>query len=78
MSEGVLLAEQGGVERELALSVLRRSAISSPLLQERAPLGLPDKSWFDLYDLLCAARVLGHEHPDIAALFEAFSRRRAA
>jgi 3-hydroxyisobutyrate dehydrogenase-like beta-hydroxyacid dehydrogenase len=49
-SEGVLLAEQGGVERGLALEVLTGSAIGSPMLQTRAPLlqELPDAAWFDV------------------------------
>ena len=72
-SEAVWLAEQGGIERNLALDVLTRSAIGSPMLQARAPLDLPDKAWFDVQELLSAARVLGYEHPDIAALFQVFS-----
>jgi 3-hydroxyisobutyrate dehydrogenase-like beta-hydroxyacid dehydrogenase len=49
-SERVLLAERGGVERSLALDVLTRSAIGSPMLQGRAPLlrELPDQAWFDV------------------------------
>jgi 3-hydroxyisobutyrate dehydrogenase-like beta-hydroxyacid dehydrogenase len=49
-SEGVLLAEQGGVDRQVALDVLTHSAIGSPMLQARAPLvlELPDEAWFDV------------------------------
>jgi 3-hydroxyisobutyrate dehydrogenase-like beta-hydroxyacid dehydrogenase len=49
-SEGVLLAERGGIERGLALDVLTRSAIGSPMLQARAPLlsELPEEAWFDV------------------------------
>jgi 3-hydroxyisobutyrate dehydrogenase-like beta-hydroxyacid dehydrogenase len=49
-SEGVLLAERGGIDRGLALDVLVRSAIGSPMLQARAPLlrDLPDQAWFDV------------------------------
>jgi 3-hydroxyisobutyrate dehydrogenase-like beta-hydroxyacid dehydrogenase len=49
-SEGVLLAEQGGVDRSLALEVLTSSAIGSPMLKARAPLllDLPDEAWFDV------------------------------
>lgn len=49
-SEGVLLAEQGGVGHEVALQVMTHSAIGSPMLQARAPLmrELPDTAWFDL------------------------------
>ncbi len=49
-SEGVLLAERGGVDRSVALDVLANSAIGSPMLQARAPLvlELPDEAWFDI------------------------------
>jgi 3-hydroxyisobutyrate dehydrogenase-like beta-hydroxyacid dehydrogenase len=49
-SEGVLLAERGGVDRELAVSVMGASAIGSPMLKLRAPLmlDLPDDAWFDV------------------------------
>lgn len=49
-SEGVLLAERGGIERKLALDVLTSSAIGSPMLQARAPLvlDLPQEAWFDI------------------------------
>lgn len=72
-SEAVSLAEQGGIERNLALDVLTQSAIGSTMLQAPTPLDLPDKAWFDVQELLSAARVLGYEHPDIAALFQVFS-----
>ena len=49
-SEGVLLAEQGGVDRAVALQVMTHSAIGSPMLQARAALlhELPDNAWFDV------------------------------
>jgi 3-hydroxyisobutyrate dehydrogenase-like beta-hydroxyacid dehydrogenase len=49
-SEGLLLAERGGVERNVALDVLTSSAIGSPMLEARAPLllALPDQAWFDV------------------------------
>jgi 3-hydroxyisobutyrate dehydrogenase-like beta-hydroxyacid dehydrogenase len=49
-SEGVLLAERGGIEPHLALEVLTHSAIGSPMLQARAPmlLELPEQAWFDV------------------------------
>jgi len=72
-SEGVLLADQSGIEPDVALDVLTRSAMGSPMLQLRSPLELPDKAWFDVFDLLSAARVLGYEHRDIAVLFQVFS-----
>jgi 3-hydroxyisobutyrate dehydrogenase-like beta-hydroxyacid dehydrogenase len=49
-SEGVLLAERGGVDRSVALEVLTSSAIGSPMLKARAPLvlDLPEEAWFDV------------------------------
>jgi len=49
-SEGVLLAEQGGVDRDVALQVMTHSAVGSPMLQARAALlrELPDNAWFDV------------------------------
>jgi 3-hydroxyisobutyrate dehydrogenase-like beta-hydroxyacid dehydrogenase len=49
-SEGLLLAERGGVDRELAVQVMGASAIGSPMLKLRAPLvlDLPDDAWFDI------------------------------
>jgi 3-hydroxyisobutyrate dehydrogenase-like beta-hydroxyacid dehydrogenase len=49
-SEGVLLAERGGIDRALAVDVLIRSAIGSPMLLARGPLviDLPDEAWFDV------------------------------
>jgi 3-hydroxyisobutyrate dehydrogenase-like beta-hydroxyacid dehydrogenase len=49
-SEGVLLAERGGIDPELAIKVLTSSAIGSPMLCARGPLVLdrPDEAWFDV------------------------------
>jgi 3-hydroxyisobutyrate dehydrogenase-like beta-hydroxyacid dehydrogenase len=49
-SEGVLLAERGGIERNLAVEVMAESSIGSPFLRGRAPLvvDLPDQAWFDV------------------------------
>jgi len=49
-SEGALLAERGGIARELAVEVMAESAIGSPFLRGRAPLvlDLPDEAWFDV------------------------------
>jgi 3-hydroxyisobutyrate dehydrogenase-like beta-hydroxyacid dehydrogenase len=49
-SEGVLLAEQGGIDRGLAVSVLTQSAVGSPMLKSRGPLvlDLPEQAWFDV------------------------------
>ena len=47
-SEGVLLAERGGIDPALAVSVLAGSAIGSPMLKARAPLVLAEHgpAWF--------------------------------
>jgi 3-hydroxyisobutyrate dehydrogenase-like beta-hydroxyacid dehydrogenase len=49
-SEGVLLAERGGIDRKLAVDVMTDSSIGSPMLKARAPfvLDLPDDAWFDV------------------------------
>ena len=49
-SEGVLLAERGGIDRALAVEVMAQSSIGSPFLRGRAPLvlELPDEAWFDI------------------------------
>ena len=48
-SEGVLLAEKGGISREDAVNVLTNSAIASPMVKYRGPfvLEMPDEAWFD-------------------------------
>jgi 3-hydroxyisobutyrate dehydrogenase-like beta-hydroxyacid dehydrogenase len=47
-SEGVLLAQQGGIDSKLAIDVLNSSAIGSPMLRARGPLVLdrPEQAWF--------------------------------
>ncbi len=49
-SESVLLAEKGGIDRALAVSVLTESAVGSPMLKSRGPLviDLPEQAWFDV------------------------------
>ena len=49
-SEGVLLAERGGIDPKLAVDILNSSAIGSPMLRARGPLVLdrPDDAWFDV------------------------------
>jgi 3-hydroxyisobutyrate dehydrogenase-like beta-hydroxyacid dehydrogenase len=49
-SEGVLLAEKGGISRETAVDVLTNSAIASPMIKYRGPfvLRLPEEAWFDV------------------------------
>jgi 3-hydroxyisobutyrate dehydrogenase-like beta-hydroxyacid dehydrogenase len=49
-SEGVLLAERGGIARETAVEVLLNSVIASPMVRYRGPfvLEMPDEAWFDV------------------------------
>ncbi len=48
-SEGVLLAEKAGIDREVAVDVMTHSVIASPMVKYRGPfvLGHPDEAWFD-------------------------------
>jgi 3-hydroxyisobutyrate dehydrogenase-like beta-hydroxyacid dehydrogenase len=49
-SEGVLLAEKSGIDRETAVDVLLNSVIASPMIKYRGPfvLQMPDEAWFDV------------------------------
>lgn len=49
-SEGLLLAERGGIDPRLAARVMSESSIGSPMLQARVPLllDLPETAWFDV------------------------------
>ena len=49
-SEGVLLAEKSGIDRETAVKVLLNSVMASPMLKYRGPfvLEMPDEAWFDV------------------------------
>jgi 3-hydroxyisobutyrate dehydrogenase-like beta-hydroxyacid dehydrogenase len=49
-SEGVLLAERGGIDRALAVDVLTESAVGSPMLKSRGPfvLAQPETPLFDV------------------------------
>jgi 3-hydroxyisobutyrate dehydrogenase-like beta-hydroxyacid dehydrogenase len=48
--EGVLLAEQGGIDRAVAVDVLLKSAVASPALRYRGPFVLdrPEHAWFTI------------------------------
>jgi 3-hydroxyisobutyrate dehydrogenase-like beta-hydroxyacid dehydrogenase len=85
-SEGVLLAERGGVDPALAAKVMTDSAIGSPMLEARAPLmlNLPDQAWFDVQLMhkdirlvLEASRELHTPVPSAAVLFEVLGRTAA-
>ena len=49
-SEGVLLAERGGIDRKTAVEVMLNSVIASPMVKYRCPfvLEMPDEAWFDV------------------------------
>src|SRR5262245_16833289 len=85
-SEGVLLAEKGGISREVAVDVLLGSVIASPMVKYRGPfvLGLPEEAWFNVdmmqKDLLLAleqGRRLGVPLPTTAATNELLTTARA-
>ncbi|MDT4929547.1 MAG: hypothetical protein QOF92_2414 [Pseudonocardiales bacterium] len=49
-SEGLLLAERGGIDPHVAAEVMSSSPIGSPMLKARIPflLDLPDRAWFTI------------------------------
>ena len=49
-SEGLLLAEKDGIDREVALDVMLSSVIASPMLKYRGPFVLeqPGEAWFNV------------------------------
>jgi 3-hydroxyisobutyrate dehydrogenase-like beta-hydroxyacid dehydrogenase len=49
-SEGLLLAERGGIDATRAAQVMSNSSIGSPMLKSRVPLllDLPPEAWFDV------------------------------
>jgi 3-hydroxyisobutyrate dehydrogenase-like beta-hydroxyacid dehydrogenase len=49
-SEGVLLAERGGIPRATAVEVMLNAVIASPMVKYRGPfvLNMPDEAWFDV------------------------------
>jgi 3-hydroxyisobutyrate dehydrogenase-like beta-hydroxyacid dehydrogenase len=102
-SEAVLLAEKGGIRREIAVEALLSGVIASPMLKYRGPFVLrePEDAWFavtmmqkDLVlaqeagrqlevplpttavanEFMTAARAMGMEKRDFAAVFEVLSR----
>lgn len=86
LSEGVLLAERGGIERKLAVEVITGSAVGSPAVRARGPLvlDLPDEAWFDVSLMqkdirlaLDAGIVLDTALPATALLDRTLSRARA-
>jgi 3-hydroxyisobutyrate dehydrogenase-like beta-hydroxyacid dehydrogenase len=49
-SEGLLLAERGGIDSRVAAETMSTSSIASPMLKARVPLllDLPKQAWFDV------------------------------
>lgn len=49
-SEGVLLAEKSGIQREIAVEVLTNSVVASPMVKYRGPfvLQMPEEAWFNV------------------------------
>jgi len=85
-SEGLLLAERAGIDRQLAIDVMTDSPIGSPMLKARAGLllDLPDEAWFDVglmqKDVVLAldtARELHVPLPSAAAADELLTVARA-
>lgn len=48
-SEGLLIAEKGGIDREVAVEAMMNSVIASPMVKYRGPFVLdqPEEAWFD-------------------------------
>jgi 3-hydroxyisobutyrate dehydrogenase-like beta-hydroxyacid dehydrogenase len=48
-SEGLLVAEKGGIDRGVAVDAMLNSVIASPMLKYRGPFVLeqPEEAWFD-------------------------------
>jgi 3-hydroxyisobutyrate dehydrogenase len=101
-SEGMLLAEKGGIDRATAAKAMFNSVIASPMIKYRGPFVLekPAEAWFDMNmmqkdmlialelgrefevplpttaitnEMLTAARALGLEKQDFAALHDALA-----
>jgi 3-hydroxyisobutyrate dehydrogenase len=84
-SEGLLIAEKGGVPRDVAIEAMLASVIASPSLAYRAPFvfELPEEAWFDVNmmqkDLLLAlesGRATGVPMPTTATVNELLSACR--
>ncbi|MDR7543221.1 MAG: NAD(P)-dependent oxidoreductase [Armatimonadota bacterium] len=85
-SEGILLAEKGGIPRSTAVEVMLNSVAASPMLHYRGPfiLQMPDEAWFDVNmmqkDLLLAleaGRSLNVPLPTTAVTNEMLTAARA-
>jgi 3-hydroxyisobutyrate dehydrogenase-like beta-hydroxyacid dehydrogenase len=84
-SEGLLIAEKGGIPRDVAIEAMLASVIASPSLAYRAPFvfELPEEAWFDVNmmqkDMLLAlesGRAAGVPMPTTATVNELLSTCR--
>jgi 3-hydroxyisobutyrate dehydrogenase-like beta-hydroxyacid dehydrogenase len=84
-SEGLLLAEKAGIDKEVAVEAMLNSVIASPMIKYRGPFVLdqPDEAWFDCNmmqkDMLLAldaGRELGVPMPTTAVSNELLSAAR--
>jgi 3-hydroxyisobutyrate dehydrogenase-like beta-hydroxyacid dehydrogenase len=84
-SEGLLIAEKGGIDREVAVEAMLSSVIASPMIKYRGPFVLeqPDEAWFDCNmmqkDMLLAleaGRELGVTMPTTAVANELLTAAR--
>ncbi|MDP9134131.1 MAG: NAD(P)-dependent oxidoreductase [Actinomycetota bacterium] len=84
-SEGLVLAERGGIDARLAARVMSESSIGSPMLRTRVPLllDLPENAWFDVElmhkDILLAlqaATALGVTLPSAATAEDMLAKAR--
>jgi 3-hydroxyisobutyrate dehydrogenase len=84
-SEGLLIAEKGGIDREVAVDAMLSSVIASPMIKYRGPFVLdqPDEAWFDCNmmqkDMLLAleaGREYGVPMPTTAATNELLTAAR--
>lgn len=85
-SEGLLLAEKGGIPRETAFEVWMNTVLVSPSLRYRAPFifNMPEQAWFDVNMMqkdLLLAQELGREFdvalPTVAISNEILTSARA-
>jgi 3-hydroxyisobutyrate dehydrogenase len=85
-SEGLLLAEKDGIDREVAVEAMLSSVIASPMLKYRGPFVLeqPEEAWFDVNMMqkdmvlaLEAGRELDVPMPTTAASNELLTAARA-
>jgi 3-hydroxyisobutyrate dehydrogenase-like beta-hydroxyacid dehydrogenase len=85
-SEGLLIAEKGGIDKEIAVEAMLNSVIASPMIKYRGPFVLeqPEEAWFDCNmmqkDMLLALEA-GREYdvpmPTTAASNELLTAARA-